>query len=62
MIYRYVLHLEPPDGPKRSIRWTFTHPVNENDVIDLPTLGTWQVKRAVSGGTGDAGFLFCEPA
>ena len=60
MIYRYVLHLEHPDG-LRSLRWTFAQPINEHDVVNLATLGSWRVVRAVSASDGDSGFLYCEP-
>jgi hypothetical protein len=61
MIYRYVLQLEGPEGT-RSLHWTFVHPVNEHDVVNLAILGSWRVVRAASGSDGDAGFLYCEPA
>ena len=61
MIYRYVLHLTGPSGT-RNLRWTFVRPIDEHDVVNLATLGTWRVVRALSGGEGENGFLYCEPA
>jgi hypothetical protein len=61
MVYRYVLHLEADDG-MRTIRWTFTHPISESHVIDLPTFGRWFVARVVTGDASGAGVVYCTPA
>ena len=60
VIYRYVLHLESPEGP-RTLRWTFAHPVAEHDEIELPLFGRWHVNRVVTD-DGVAGVLYCIPA
>jgi hypothetical protein len=59
VIYRYVLHLESPEGP-RTIRWMFAHPVAEDDEIELPLFGRWHVRRVVTD-EGLAGVLYCIP-
>jgi hypothetical protein len=59
VIYRYVLHLESPEGP-RTLRWMFAHPVAEHDEIELPLFGRWQVSRVVTD-EGLAGVLYCIP-
>ncbi len=53
--------LEAGDGVK-SIRWTFAHPVFENDVVDLATLGRWYVERVVTSDEPGAGLVYCKPA
>ena len=60
MIFRYVLYL---DGEiRRTIRWTFVHPLSESEVIDLPTFGRWRVARVVREDKGGAGIVYCTPA
>ncbi len=60
MVFRYVLYL---DGEtRRTIRWTFTHPISESHVIELPTFGRWYVDRVLSQDTGGAGVVYCTPA
>lgn len=61
MIYRYVLHLEEPEA-RRTVRWTFAHPIFESHVIDLPTLGRWYVSRLVAEDATGAGVAYCTPA
>ena len=62
MIYRYVLHLDSAEG-RRTLRWTFAHPVSEHEDIELPTFGRWHVTRAVTDeGAEAAGVLNCTPA
>jgi hypothetical protein len=46
-MYRYVLHLDSEEGP-RTLRWTFTHPVLEQEEIEPPIFGRWYVSRAVT--------------
>lgn len=58
MIYRYVLHLESSNG-RRTIRWTFTHPISECETIEIPTLGRWYVSRVVTEDGSDSGVLYC---
>ena len=62
MIYRYLLRLEARDGGVKSLRWTFAHPVVENDVVELATLGRWCVERVVTSDEPGAGLLYCKPA
>jgi hypothetical protein len=60
VIYRYVIHLE--DGEShRTVRWTFAHPVAEDEVIELPTFGRWHVTQALLDERPGAGVLYCEP-
>jgi hypothetical protein len=61
VIYRYVLHLEGDDD-RRTLRWTFTHPIAESHVIELPTLGRWYVTRVVTGDVGGGAVAYCTPA
>jgi hypothetical protein len=62
VIYRYVLHLDSVEG-RRTLRWTFVHPVLQNEEIELPTFGRWYVSRAVTEeGPAPAGVLYCTPA
>ena len=60
MIYRYVLHLEADDG-RRTIQWTFAHPIAEAHIINLPTFGRWYVSRLISPDTAGAGVAYCTP-
>jgi hypothetical protein len=61
VIYRYVLHLESASA-RRTIRWTFAHPVSEGETIELPTFGRWHVARAVTDSEiAGAGVLYCTP-
>jgi hypothetical protein len=61
LIYRYVLHLEAPDG-RHTLRWTFTHPVTESQTLEIPTFGRWYVERAVTDSEPNSGVLYCKPA
>lgn len=61
MIYRYVLHLEDTEA-RRTIRWTFTHPIAESHVVDLPTFGRWYVTRVLTEDANGAGVAYCTPA
>lgn len=61
VIYRYVLHLEDTEA-RRTIRWTFTHPIAESHVVDLPTFGRWYVTRVLTEDANGAGVAYCTPA
>ena len=61
VIYRYVLHLDSAEG-RRTLRWTFAHPVLEHEEIELPTFGRWYVSRAVTGEGPASGILYCTVA
>jgi hypothetical protein len=61
LIYRYVLHLEGNDA-RRTIRWTFAHPIAESHIINLPTFGRWYVSRLIRQDATGAGVAYCSPA
>jgi hypothetical protein len=61
LIYRYVLHLDSAEG-RRTLRWTFAHPVLEHEEIEIPTFGRWYVSRALTDEGPAAGVLYCTPA
>jgi hypothetical protein len=60
VMYRYVLHLDSEEG-RRTVRWTFVHPVLEQEEIELPMFGRWYVSRAVTDEGPAAGVLYCTP-